>query len=161
MSEYIRKQLQMPLQPNNHGGWTINPDYLDTIQTTIEESLPEEELYADVPQWETIQMVLLALPDIPSVQGEVQLRPEVKWFAEQMELTLRANDHKGGWSHMDYDDLMCRLSEEVEELYELQGTETSNEFVIREATDVANFAMMIGDLVRRSSPQSEKGEEGR
>ncbi|MBW7475935.1 hypothetical protein K0T92_14410 [Paenibacillus oenotherae] len=68
-----------------------------------------------------------------------------------METVLRADDHKGGWLHMDFGDLMQRLTEEVDELFELQGTEPANEFVIKEAADVANFAMMIADLVRRSS----------
>ena len=25
------------------------------------------------------------------------VRPEVLWFAQQMEAKLKANDHKGGW----------------------------------------------------------------
>ena len=46
----------------------------------------------------------------------IALRPEVRWFAEQMELQLRANDHKGGWQNDHHQTLIGRLQEETAEL---------------------------------------------
>jgi hypothetical protein len=71
---------------------------------------------------------------------DVVLRPVVQWFAEQMELQLRANDHKGGWAGDSTESLLDRLDEEVAEL-----RECSSKREIEEAADVANFAMMIAD----------------
>ncbi|MNP62673.1 hypothetical protein D3C76_1579730 [compost metagenome] len=76
----------------------------------------------------------------------IRLRPAVKWFAEQMELTLRRNDHKGGWQNCSLHYLHEKLDEEVSGLYQ---TQTDKE-TIKEATDVANIAMMIADNARWS-----------
>ena len=43
----------------------------------------------------------------------VRLRPSVRWFAEQMELQLRENDHKPGWKHASKAHLYGRLREET------------------------------------------------
>lgn len=80
--------------------------------------------------------------------NKIELRPEVQWFAEQMELTLRRNDHKGGWKDCDIDWLMERLEEEAKELFYSLQTPNSKESIISEATDVANFAMMIADIIQ-------------
>jgi hypothetical protein len=82
----------------------------------------------------------------------IQLRPEVQWFAQQMELTLRANDHKGGWNEMSPRELATRLNEEVYELELAYYAGRNAERVIREASDVANFAMMIADNIRGFLP---------
>ena len=80
-----------------------------------------------------------------------QLRPEVAWFALQMEMKLRKNDHKGGWQDDSLRALLRRLKDELGELHwELidrahAGHDLNIELVIDEATDVANFAMMIAD----------------
>jgi NTP pyrophosphatase (non-canonical NTP hydrolase) len=71
-----------------------------------------------------------------------QIRPAVQWFAQQMEAKLRKNDHKGGWEGMTLSRLMSRLDDEVGELYRALSADTN---VIEEASDVANFAMMIAD----------------
>lgn len=89
------------------------------------------------------------------------LRPEVAWFAEQMELALRKNDHKGGWEHEDEKWLVKRIADERGELKRAIGrlhkscarpevdTEPLKARVIAEAADVANFAMMIADNMER------------
>jgi NTP pyrophosphatase (non-canonical NTP hydrolase) len=78
----------------------------------------------------------------------MEIRQELSWFSEQMEMTLKENDHKGGWGSeqcsLDY--LIERLKEEVNEL--IVATDSGKagvENVIRECADVANFAMMIAD----------------
>lgn len=91
---------------------------------------------------------------------EIELREPLKWFAAQMEETLRRNDHKTGWHDCNNGWLLSRLREETEELKGALGyycaeckthhAPKSPETIIREATDIANFAMMIADNVRRN-----------
>ena len=75
------------------------------------------------------------------------LRPEVRWFAEQMERRLRANDHKGGWLGDQLHTLFDRLKEETseleQELWKLADEHYGHQAVVKEAADVANFAMMV------------------
>ena len=78
----------------------------------------------------------------------LELRPEVAAFAQAMEAQLRANDHKPGWKDEDRGDLMERLHDEVGELeVELvyRGSRRPG-LVLKEAADVANFAMMVADV---------------
>jgi hypothetical protein len=74
-----------------------------------------------------------------------QLKPrsEVRWFAKEMESTLKKNDHKGGWQKETMEYLFNRLKEEVDELEPALYDKYRK--CIREAADVANFAMMIAD----------------
>ena len=74
-------------------------------------------------------------------------------FAVEMERQLQDNDHKSGWGHLDLEDLLKMLKEEVEELERAicqgdilipPGKKEINK-IIHEAADVANFAMMIAD----------------
>lgn len=75
----------------------------------------------------------------------LQLRSVVRLFAEMMEARLRANNHKPGWRNDDLHDLLFRLQEEREELIIAMLGEDADA-VLREAADVANFAMMIADV---------------
>ena len=80
----------------------------------------------------------------------IELRPEVQWFAEQMELELRLNDHKGGWREDEGLSLLHRVRQEATELRQALMPSIfgeSEKSAIREAVDVANFAMMIADNV--------------
>lgn len=86
---------------------------------------------------------------------QLQLRPEVSWFAQQMEQVLRANDHKPGWKDWSRVEAFERLEDETEELRQALGVfrpkatlEERMAIVIKEAVDVANFAMMIADITR-------------
>lgn len=79
----------------------------------------------------------------------IELRPEVKWFAEQMEKKLLANDHKGGWTECTLDSLFERIDEEYFELNMAWSEKESAEDFIGEAADVANFLMMVSDLYFR------------
>ena len=87
--------------------------------------------------------------------SDIVLRPEVQWFAEQMEIALRANEHKGGWQRdADYE-LFARLREESEELREVLAKRLASAWlgniddVVKESSDIANFAMMIADNAMR------------
>ena len=83
------------------------------------------------------------------------------WFAEQMEAKLRENDHKGGWENCSLDWLVGRLYREAKELWiEVDRVVPEPERIIREAADVANFAMMIADIARRiNAPEKVETEE--
>jgi NTP pyrophosphatase (non-canonical NTP hydrolase) len=80
------------------------------------------------------------------------LRPAVRAFAELMEQVLRDNDHKGGWEDEAASRLLDRLTQEVTEVrevlrrHDLPGPEWQRR-VAREAADVANYAMMIADVI--------------
>lgn len=79
----------------------------------------------------------------------MNLRPEVQRFAEAMEIQLRANDHKHGWKNDTPQELLQRLIEETDELREeCKGPPVRwiPFFILKEAVDVANFAMMISDV---------------
>ena len=87
----------------------------------------------------------------------------VEWFAGEMEDTLEANSHKRGWDDIDPVEGMTRMKQEVKELndevelYEFGVLDPGDlartaERVIREATDVANYAMMVAWKVRHERP---------
>jgi len=73
------------------------------------------------------------------------IRDSVVKFMFDMEDQLRANEHKGGWKHLDDSYLLARLMEELGELAVAIEYGTNKKEIIREAADVANFAMMIAD----------------
>lgn len=78
----------------------------------------------------------------------IKLRTEIQWFAEQMELTLRKNDHKGGWGECERSFLLDRLESNYHSLWARQqayGTCFDMEGTIRKAANIANFAMMLAD----------------
>ena len=76
------------------------------------------------------------------------LRPEVQWFAGQMELKLRENDWKGGWQHESISELVGRIEDETVELWGKIMPHVQPDGIIAESVDVANFAMMIADRAR-------------
>jgi NTP pyrophosphatase (non-canonical NTP hydrolase) len=64
-----------------------------------------------------------------------------------MEERLSANDHKPGWIGELPSTLLRRLREEADELeiaFNARGHTKGD--ILREAADVANFAMMIADV---------------
>lgn len=76
----------------------------------------------------------------------IKPRSAVVRFAAEMERQLRENDHKGGWQGCNLWYLYERLLQEAGELgVVLAGAREGN--VDEEAADVANFAMMIADIV--------------
>lgn len=85
-----------------------------------------------------------------------EIRPEVQQFAELMEEVLRQNDRKGGWRQMPLGWLIKRLLGEAHELYQgyyepqytMHGWQYSTkEHLRKECADIANFAMMISDVL--------------
>jgi hypothetical protein len=86
------------------------------------------------------------------------VRKEVRWFATEMEKTLRKNDHKGGWKDCDNKYLSDRLCDEILELEGAMFGGGSIEDVIKEAVDVANFAMMIADMAKQALMEGKTDE---
>ena len=77
-------------------------------------------------------------------------RSSVQWFAKHMEIELKENDHKPGWDSEPLDFLVMRLEDEVYELKQsVFDDDRTNEDIISEAADVANFAMMIAERYRK------------
>ena len=81
--------------------------------------------------------------------GDTQIRPSVMHFAAHMERVLALNDHKGGWLKMiDREIMYCIADENIELTLALQGWTNPDDLtkrVVKEAIDVANFAMMLID----------------
>lgn len=99
----------------------------------------------------------------------MKTRKAVQWFAEEMEAKLRENDHKGGWQGCRFRYLFDRLRQETDELlvaaHPLQldtiaETLTQDDAckLVRECTDIANFAMMIADNIREKSEANARGD---
>ncbi len=88
----------------------------------------------------------------------MKLRPEVQWFAEEMEKRLRVHDPekgKKGWKKLNphhlIDDILSSndLAFEggVVNLYDAMcQEEVKKDQIIHAAANVANFAMMIADI---------------
>lgn len=77
------------------------------------------------------------------------LRPEVQVFAQAMEATLRDNDYKGGWKDMTPKESIRRLYQESGELWhEIKDYPGRINTIktLREACDVANYAMFTADV---------------
>ena len=74
-------------------------------------------------------------------------REELLNFATDMEITLKLNDYKGGWEHESVDYLMKRLDDGITELKIALDFAQSAEEKKRECVDVANFAMMLYDVL--------------
>lgn len=88
-------------------------------------------------------------------------RERILWFSRRMEKKLRQNDHKGHWRNCTRAYLLRRLRTELKELAAESGNfgrltkksmtdaglQDSARALISEAADVANFAMMLADVV--------------
>ena len=71
----------------------------------------------------------------------------VEPFTEAMKAKMTANSHKGDmWKNeMTADALLVRVQEELNELVQAVAYGVDPEFVLAEAADVANMAMMVAD----------------
>ena len=90
-------------------------------------------------------------------------RRSVRNFASLMEQVLRENDWKGGWGGLTSGDLLMSLGQELRELRKAmkmwsrlqerpwnrtkEAYDEAKRNVAREAADVANFSMMIAEVL--------------
>jgi len=79
------------------------------------------------------------------------IRPEVLWFARQMETKLKENDHKLGWQGCEFielaEHLITQSGDLILDLSVLidDGDSLIMESIINKATNTAKFVMMIAD----------------
>lgn len=112
-----------------------------------------------------VTFVLRGAPYVPEGYAVLGMRPAhaprpvVSCCAMQKEAQLRANDHKGDWAHEDFWRLVaCRVQEVHESLACLMDYEHNREnadAVIGKCADIANFALMIADRVRKEGDAHE------
>ena len=79
---------------------------------------------------------------------------EILRFATVMQTKLDENDHKRHWSLYSPAWLLNRLRQEAGELERAIASGAPADEVEREAADVANFAMMVADVVREQRRQA-------
>jgi NTP pyrophosphatase (non-canonical NTP hydrolase) len=91
----------------------------------------------------------------------LDMRPEVRAFAQAMERKLTERDEEygeAGWRSDDAANMIGRLREEMGEVQREQR-KINPEGVMSELVDVANFAMMAWDLLRRPIGQEGPDED--
>lgn len=100
--------------------------------------------------------VLEGLPQESKAEAQKsELRPALRAFAEIMEARLRLNDHKTAWQHELDPQILERLRRSLGKLERanhdaaLLKQNGCQAEIVREAADVANFAMMLADRWRQ------------
>ena len=68
-------------------------------------------------------------------------------FQSEMWKKLKANAHKGGWAKESVLTLLRRAEDELGELRSAVDAGESPERIASECADVANFVMMVADVV--------------
>jgi NTP pyrophosphatase (non-canonical NTP hydrolase) len=132
-------------------------DVIKDLRTRLIDATNERDMAHSVP----------APPIAPAQWSTEPPREPVRWFAQQMERKLAANDHKSHWSGIRTMHLFNMLIAETKELHSAFGIgeepgdpEHSMRRIIDEAADVANFAMMIADKARAIiEPPADSKEE--
>ena len=76
---------------------------------------------------------------------------QLKWFVGVMDKKLSENIEKEPWDKLSIRTLLCLLDGERGELREAINSGTNNDIIL-ECADVANFAMMIADIYRKAEP---------
>lgn len=79
-----------------------------------------------------------------------RMRNALKIFADRMEEELRKNDFRGGWKKENPEMMMAKLWDEMYDLddqvdHYLAG-KGDREQIMKEAVDVANYAMFVADI---------------
>ncbi len=95
------------------------------------------------------------------ITSDEALKPikAITTFTKNMEKKLIQNGHKGNrnsWLHLTYKQLFDLLNNEIDELIEAIWEQKSEDHIIDECADVANFAMMIADVARENKIFKEK-----
>jgi hypothetical protein len=75
-----------------------------------------------------------------------EIRPELGWFTEQMEMQLLDNDHKGGWIRRCEEFLIAELEKNLKRI---KSTSTASVEYQRKCANIANYAMMLADKDRQ------------
>jgi len=133
---------------DNRVGAVFGPDYCVADYTTVDDGMFIAESRQALPYWlNAYKAEKEARKSLEQRVKELEvnaLRPELKWFAIQMELKLRANDHKQHLKDGSMDYLIMRLGQEIGELLEAIQKGDPDE-IVKESADGSNFLMMIAD----------------
>jgi NTP pyrophosphatase (non-canonical NTP hydrolase) len=118
--------------------------------------------------FERVEGLMASRPVPADPRAESPTWELVLWFAEEMEKKLALNRHKGGpaaWRKDGPFELVWRIEQEKEELIvalahwiRVGGKEALAD-VIKEAADVANFAMMIADQAKQAAGTANQQEQ--
>lgn len=80
----------------------------------------------------------------------MKLREALVFFSEEMEKELKNNEFRGDWRECSPSDMMVRLWDEVydldDEVEKLCDGVGDKKAVLKEAVDVANYAMFVADV---------------
>ena len=74
---------------------------------------------------------------------------ELLRFACNMQQELDNNDNKCGWVHLSPKWIINRIRQETKELEKAIKNKATKRRIISECADIANFAMMLADNIRR------------
>ncbi|RKN86767.1 hypothetical protein [Paenibacillus ginsengarvi] len=91
------------------------------------------------------------LEELNRIQSIQQEREPVRWFAGLMESRLLENDYKGGWGpeNCSMDFLSEQMDRKCRRYVGLNGSGDTPEGFINTLADIANYAMMLADRMRR------------
>ena len=137
LSPHSERIISVPFLSEKMGGrcsMATLSEFVRFLETEVLEGLPTES----VPEAET---------------AASELRPALRAFAEIMEARLKANDHRPSWTNETDAFLLDRLREELAKLSRAVDDAAllkpgSQPRIVREAADVANFAMFLGERWR-------------
>jgi hypothetical protein len=95
------------------------------------------------------------------MMATIELRPEVRAFAEAMEAKMLANDHSGGWDATDHDYIWTEIHRHLGKMT-LHAYHAKWDKILPDAADVANLCMILCDIlgvldVRASDAGADKG----
>lgn len=137
MSEYVSKKALLEwlkIRKKEHSETSLTSMKADAFADVIEYM---ESGYFDIPENE-------------------RLREPLKWFSEQMEQRLKANDHKGGWDRETFGYFCAKIHDTVHKLTSKRFIKNPDlNLITKEAIDLANYAMMIADNTRHTLEETQ------
>jgi hypothetical protein len=87
----------------------------------------------------------------------IELRPEVRAFAEAMETKMLANDHRGGWDATDYDYIWTEIHRHLGKM--TLHVYQDRDKILPDAADVANLCMILCDILGVLNAASDAGAD--
>lgn len=139
------------VKPIYDGGWLVSNKFGDLVgvyhggvESRFCTCTTEEIMFiATLAEWVSKEANMWSDREV-DIADLVEVRVEVLDFAQDMEERLKANDHKNGNLDMSFNALLQRMNEEVDKLaIELNSDTRRVKRIVKEAANVANFALMI------------------
>lgn len=139
------------VKPIYEGGWLVSNKFGDLVgvyrggvESRFCTCTTEEIMFiAALAKWVAKEAIMWSDKEV-DIADLVEVRVEVLDFAQDMEERLKANDHKNGYLDMSFNSLLYRLKEETDKLDDELHSDTRRvKRIVKEAANVANFALMI------------------